>query len=486
MRLAAVTAVLLAAAAGCTPATRTPADAGVDRAGVVTAGLQAAIQVEGKPAPKMSLADRMAHYHIPGVSIAVVDSGRIVWASGFGVKQAGSNDSVTPTTLFQSASISKPVTATALLKLVEEGRLALDENVNTYLKSWHLPDNQFTATEKVTLRRLVSHTAGLTVHGFAGYSTTDTLPSVQQILDGKRPANSDPVRVEAVPGTTWNYSGGGTTIIRLVMTDVTGEPFPALMKRLVLDPAGMSHSTYEQPLPAALEPAASAAHLGNGTMIPGRWHVYPELAPDGLWTTPTDLLQWAIEIAASRAGASTKLLSQSMTNQMLTVVKPPTGLGPFLEGTGREFRFGHGGSNAGFQSDLVYFPETGQGAAIMTNGDQGAALIAEIKFAIAAEYGWPGYTPRMVKVIPVDSTALAALTGDYQLDYRGQTLPLSIKLQNGKLIASTPVMGDDEELLPTSATKFVSSVRGMEFAFSGNVLTVTADGAFVLKGPRRE
>jgi len=148
----------------------------------------------------------------------------------------------------------------------------------------------------------------------------------------------------------------------------------------------------------------------------------------------------------------------------------------------------HGAAQAAWATLVAYWwaLETGQGAAIMTNGDQGAALIAEIKFAIAAEYGWPGYTPRMVKVIPVDSTALAALTGDYQLDYRGQTLPLSIKLQNGKLIASTPVLGDDEELLPTSATKFVSSVRGMEFAFSGNVLTVTADGAFVLKGPRRE
>ncbi len=460
--LTAVAAVGLSCAKEPVPPLRT-----TDHVGQVTTGLRAAWQVEGRPLVKWNLKERMAHYLVPGVSIAVVDSGRIVWAQGFGVKQVGTMDSVTATTLFQAASISKPVTATATLHLVDQGALTLDENVNTYLKSWKVPDNQFTAREKVTLRRIMSHSAGLSVHGFPGYLVTDTLPTVVQVLDGARPrANTEPVRVVALPGSKWSYSGGGTTMMQLLLTDVTGKAFPALMREFVLGPARMTSSTYEQPLPAGRAAEAASGHLNDGSMIPGHWHVYPEMGPAGLWTTPTDLLKWALEIAATRAGRSTKFFSQAMATQMLTVVKAPTGLGPFLEGAGRGFRFGHGGDNAGFHADLVYFPETGQGAAIMANGDRGQDLITEIKLAIGAEYGWPDVGPKTVVVAAVDSAQLARLAGNYVLDVDGRQIPATVALSGGKLLVSSAFQPAPEELLPQAPLAFVGADHGYTYEFT--------------------
>lgn len=457
----AVVALVLAGCAG--PATP-PAAAPVDRAAKVAAGLLGPVRIDGTEPERFSLADRLAKYHIPGVTIAVADSGRIVWARGFGLKQVGTNDSVGAETLFQAASISKPVSATAALALVEQGKLSLDRNVNDFLTSWKLPENGFTAKEKVTLRRIMSHSAGLSVHGFGGYQVGDPLPTVPQILDGAKPANSGPVRVEAVPGTRWSYSGGGTTLMQLVMMDVTGEPFDALMKRLVLAPAGMTHSLYSAGLPDSLAPLAASAHTADGAMIPGRWHVYPELGPASLWSTPTDLLHWAMAITDARAGRSKAILSDTMATRMLTVEKAPTGLGPFLEGSGRAFRFGHGGDNAGFHADLVYFPETGQGAAIMTNGDLGQQLIAEIKLAIAAEYHWPDVAQRVVKVVALDSAALARVTGSYLISYEGRKIPLSFSVRDGKLVGESPVLGA-EEILAEGPGAFVGTNRGFSYRF---------------------
>ena len=246
-----------------------------DRVERVMHGLRPPVEVEGHPTTRWTLAERMTHYKVPGVSIAVIEGGHIAWARGFGVKEAGNSDPVGLTTLFQAASISKPIAATAMLRLVERGTLELDTDVNHYLTSWKLPDNEHTAVEKVTLRRIASHTAGLTVHGFPGYKPTEPLPTVVQILDGVSPANTEPVRVDTTPGTVECYSGGGTTVMQQLLVDVTGNPFPALMQELVLDPAGMTHSTFEQALTATRATEAARAHDEDGNPIPGGWHVYP-------------------------------------------------------------------------------------------------------------------------------------------------------------------------------------------------------------------
>src|SRR5262245_5289427 len=264
-------------------------------------GLVPPVLVKGE-APKLQpLAARMAQLEVPGVSIAVIHQGRIDWARGFGVTRAG-GAAVTEKSLFQAASISKPVFALAVLHQVDAGKLDLDTNVNEYLKGWKLPENDFTRQKPVTLRGALTHSAGLTVHGFPGYAADAKLPSVTQILDGTPPANTQAIRVDMLPGSQWRYSGGGYVLSQQVLADVTGVPLPKLLRDTVLAPLGMTLSTYEQPLPAARLAEVAMPHNGEGQPLPEGPHVYPELAAAGLWTTPSDLARYALGVQAALAG----------------------------------------------------------------------------------------------------------------------------------------------------------------------------------------
>lgn len=458
----------LAAAAGLlasVPAPLTAQTGDATHIAHVAAGLRPLVTVKGTPSVTWSLAERMAHYKVPGVSVAVVEGGQLAWAKGFGLKETGTTDSVTPVTLFQAASISKPVAATATLRLVQDGKLALDTPVNAYLRSWTLPGNRFTAKAPVTLRLILSHGAGLTVHGFDGYATGEPVPTVPQVLDGVKPANSAPVRVDTFPGARWNYSGGGITIEQLAVTDVTGEPFPAVARRLVLGPIGMDHSTYEQPLPQALRGQEAAGYRPDGSMVVGRWHTYPEMAAAGLWTTPTDLLKWAMEITAARAGRSTKVLSQAMAKEMLTVQTAPSGLGPFLNDSGLALRFGHGGANEGFRGEVVYFPELGRGAAVMTNSDAGSPLVQEILYAIAKEYDWPAtYGPREVTPLALDAAVLDRYVGLYDTT-SPQELHITVTRDARGLVLSEARYVPPTAVLLLSPTRVISPETGLELTF---------------------
>jgi len=342
---------------------------------------------ENKPPLKLSLHELMDKFDVPGLSIAVIDNFQIVWVKAYGVIGADSKTPVTPKTLFQAGSISKPVTAAAALSMVEAGKLSLDQNVNDQLKSWKVPDNEFTQTQKVTLRRLMSHTAGLTIHGFPGYDVDAPLPTVVQVLNGEKPANTAPVRVDAIPGTKAVYSGGGVTIEQLLMTDVSGKPFPALLRETVLEKIGMSDSSYEQPLPPARAAATAWGTYVNGKPVHGKWHIYPEMAAAGLWTTPTDLACFAIEIALSKNGKSNRILSQKTTNEMLTPVLDQVGLGFFLEKENPGV-FGHSGADEGFQALLTMNYDTGNGVVIMADSDNGIAVAGQLLRSVAREYNW--------------------------------------------------------------------------------------------------
>jgi CubicO group peptidase (beta-lactamase class C family) len=331
----------------------------------------------------------MRELSVPAVSIAVIDSGRIVWAKAYGVTASNEGRAATTTTRFQAASMSKPVGAMAALRLVEEGKLQLDTDVNAMLRSWKIPGNAFTQQTPVTLRMLLTHTAGLTVHGFGGYAAGNAVPSVPQILDGAAPANSAPVRVDVLPGTLWRYSGGGMTVAQFLMTDVTGESFPMLARRLVLAPAGMTSSGYEQPLPDSVASFAATAHTNRGMPVQGRWHTYPEMMAAGLWTTPTDLARWIIEVQNAYAGRS-RILGQPMARAMLTPGLGGWGLGMEIQGAADSLRFSHGGSNRGFRGRFVGYVSGGRGVVVLTNGDAGGTLASEIVGAVGREYDWPG------------------------------------------------------------------------------------------------
>lgn len=357
-----------------------------------------------QPESTTKLLDRMQFYKVPGVSIAVINGGKLEWAEGYGVLEVGGNRPVTTDTLFQACSISKPIAAMAAVYLVQQGQLDLDEDVNQKLVSWKIPENEFTRDKKVTLRRLLTHTAGLTVSGFRGYASNEQVPTLHQILDGVEPANSVPIRVDTIPGTQWRYSGGGFTVLQQLLIDVTGNPFPEIMQDLVLQKLEMKQSTYQQPLPINLRAQATCGHEENGGKVNGDCFTYPELAAAGLWTTPSDLARLAIELQKSKAGESNRVLSADMTNQMLSSQMEDfpiemvsqrygreiknQGLGFRLEGEGRSARFSHHGGNVGYRCFIVAYRDAGQGAVVMTNSDNGSELIQEIIRNIAKEYSW--------------------------------------------------------------------------------------------------
>ncbi|MGA9773039.1 MAG: serine hydrolase [Blastocatellia bacterium] len=419
------------------------------------------VAIKGK-ATAMKLADRMAYYKVPGVSVAVINNGAIEWARGYGVREAGTKNPVTEETLFQAASISKPVAAMGALRLVADGKLDLDEDVNKKLTSWKVPENEFTKEQKVTLRRLLSHTAGMTVHGFRGYATDEPVPTILQLLNGEKPANSAAVRVDVVPGSLWRYSGGGISVAQLLMTDVTSKQFPQFMQEAVLSKIGMTHSTYQQPLPKELLEKAAAGHRESGEVIKGHRHTYPEMAAAGLWTTPSDLARFAIEIQKSRAGKSNKVLSTEIINQMLTVQKGDYGLGIGIGGAGKTLTFAHGGSNEGFRCMLFAYAETGQGAVVMTNGDTGSQLADEILHSIAREYGWPDYQVREREVAQVNPLIYQSYVGKYQVLGADVTLTT----ENGHLYIQAPPFGAEKvELYPESETKYFILLDEATFTF---------------------
>ena len=430
-----------------------------ERAARVEQGLLPGIAIAGRPLPAKPLAERMTALKTPGVSVAVINGGVIEWAKGYGVIDTGGNTPVTPQTLFQAASLSKPVAALAALRLVEQGKLALDQDVNERLTSWKVPENEFTKTEKITLRRLLSHSAGLTVSGFPGYSAGASVPALVQVLDGQQPANTAAIRADVVPGTIWRYAGGGYTVMQQLLMDVTGRPFPLLLAEMVLQPIGMKDSTYEQPLPEARRAAAASGHLTTGGLLPGRYHTYPEMAAAGLWTTPTDLARFLVEIQQALQGRS-KVLTPAMAREMVTVQKGSYGLGLGLDGSGPSATFGHGGSNAGFKCQMTAFIESGRGAVVMTNGDQGGRLAMEMLRAVAAEYGWPSLKPRQKTAVTIEPAALAPLAGRYELR-PGRVL--TVALEGGSLFV---IDGPERiELFAESATRFFELVEGYDLEF---------------------
>ena len=337
-----------------------------------------------------TLRELMDRFHVPGLSVAVIRDFKIDWAKGWGLADVESAVPVNTETMFQAASMSKPVAAMASVRAIQDGKFGLDQDINTILKSWKLPAGDFGASGPVTPRELMSHTSGLgDGFGFPGYSPDAPRPTIPQILDGLPPSNVGKVRLERAPMTAYKYSGGGVTIEQLALTDVLAKPFPQIMREWVLDPVGMTNSTYEQPLPAAREKQAARAHNGGGRRMGAPWHVYPEMAAAGLWTTPTDLAKLLIEVQLTLAGRSQRVLTQRMAQEMVT----PVGVGPFavgftIEKMGEGWYFGHGGSNWGFRSDMLAHRAKGYGVVLMTNSDSGGAIMQEVRDRIARAYNW--------------------------------------------------------------------------------------------------
>jgi len=359
------------------------------------------------------LRDRMAFYHTPGVSVAVVNNYQVEWARAFGVRDAATRLPLTPATRFQAGSVSKPTFAVAVMRLVEKGEISLDQDVNRYLTSWKVSPVEGWQP-RLTLRELLGHGGGLTVHGFLGYQRSEPIPTLVQVLDGVAPANSPPIRVNILPGIQSRYSGGGITVAQVAVTDHLGRTLPDLASELVFQPLGMSRSGYDQP-PRDTSDIATG-HYWMARPLSGKWHIYPELAAAGLWTTPSDLARLGASLQRAMRGDSGEVLQPASVREMLTpqhLQGDRIGISFFLEGKADSARFQHGGWDEGFLTTFVMYVHGGRGAVVMVNSTEAGDLMQEVLRAIAKEYSWPGYVETAPQVRPVAGSVKQRYIGQY-------------------------------------------------------------------------
>ena len=364
---------------------------------------------------RFTIQERMAFHKVPSVSIAVVHDGKVEWAKAYGLADPATNRPANTNTLYQAASISKSVNAFAIMRLVQEGKLSADEDIRKYLRSWKFPDNEFSTKQKITLTSLLSHTAGLTTHGFPGYNRDSSLPSINQMLDGQRPTNSQAVKPLFKPDSAFKYSGGGTLITRKILDDNISPSYDSLLRKLVIEPVGMSNSSFLQPLPVGFGNFA-VAHFRDMKPIPGGFHVYPELSPDGLWTTPTDIAKFIVSIQASLKNSGNGILNNTTAQKMLTpaLSSSNSALGFFITKKQGETYFSHGGANAGFRG--IYFGsfQSGDGVAIFVNSDNGQ-IMNEIVNSVATVYKWKDFVNQEKrKLVLVPQATMEKFAGTYE------------------------------------------------------------------------
>jgi CubicO group peptidase (beta-lactamase class C family) len=409
---------------------------------------------------------RMAQTCTPAVSVGVIDNFEIAWARGFGTLAAGARPAAANTP-FQCGSISKPVFALAVMKLAEIGTIDLDADVNDYLTSWRLPANDGWQPH-VSLRHLLSHTGGTTVHGFPGYPPSGPRPTVSQILRGVPPANNQPIIVDVLPGTQFRYSGGGTTIAQQVVVDVTRKSFPELMRKLILDPAGMMDSGFEQPAVAsAFAKRVARSHPWNGTETPGGYHVYPEMAAAGLWTSAADLALLGVEVLRTLRGSSSKLgLTPESVSSMLRPQLPNqeigqefVGLAWFCSGKEESFRFRHDGWNHGYVATMLMLPAIGKGVVVMTNSNQGWILPGQITAAVSREYAWPALK---------DAPEISDIRPDvaYAGTYESVNGTIRVAQDNNRLLVEFPFQ-PALPLYPAAAGEFFARAIDLRLRFAG-------------------
>ena len=451
--LLALSCAAVAAAATVAAAQPAPADDPSLIARVVANLPEAIVTQHSRP---QSLQARMAAAGVPAVSVAVFRDGQLAWARAWGLRDAAVGGTVDTGTLFQAASISKPVTALGAMLLSEAGRLALDADIGQAVPGWLAP-------APITPRQLLSHTAGLSVSGFPGYAVGQPLPTTAQVLAGGAPANTPAVRVDGPVGQQARYSGGGYVLLQALMSERAGLPFAAWMQSAVLGKLAMGHSNFQQPLQGLAALKAASGHR-QGRPIPGRWHVYPELAAAGLWTTPTDLGRVAAALQDSLAGRPAPLLTPATVRQMLTPQPGGYGMGWVLETRAGEPVFGHLGLNEGYEALLAASasPHSPQHAVVvMSNGQGGTAVAQALVRAVARELDWAAYAPRQVLVQDLAPAQWAALEGQY----RGGGQTLAVEVAGG--VAYLRDGGwQRAPMLPLSATRFAVENRNFDLEFS--------------------
>ena len=436
-----------------------------------------AVRVKGADPSRSTIWEIMDRYNVPGVSVAVINDGRLEWAKGYGVVAVG-GAAVDTETLFLAGHISQGVAATAALKLVERGLIGLDENVNTKMTSWSVPENEFTPHQKVTLRRILSHTAGLNVPTSLGYLNGEPLPGIQQVLEGEPPAQNEPIRVVATPGEQVRYSLGGYVVLQQLLGDMTASPYADFVRATVLAPLGMERSYHAQPLSGLLATNAAAGYQPTSEQVPGGSRVYPEQAALGLWTTPSDLARLVIALQRSYLDQSPNIIARETAGQMFTPQLDDRGLG-FIVGGADEWRsFSLEGHGNNYLCDLFAYVSQGMGAVVMTNSSNGEWVKSQVIRAIAAEYGWPDFRQSEIELAQLSEETAADLLGHYSF----RSTERILTREAGRLLFASEG-GIAQQLLPVSEDLFVEPVFGhhwgVERDATGSVsgITLISNGA---------
>ena len=452
-----------------------------EKIGQVENGLRPEYFINGdklKPIPEV-----MKETNTPGISVAIIHNSEILWTKGYGIADTETKLPVNTNTIFQAASISKPLTALAVMKVVQDGKLDLDENINTYLKTWKLPENEFTAKNKVTLRNLLSHTSGVTVHGFPGYKVHAGIPTLLQVLNGEYPANTGKIVVATEPNTVFSYSGGGYTIVQQVLIDQLQKPFQEIMKELILAPLGMINSFYSN---CALNEKqcinATAGHKSDGSQVTGKRHLYPEMAAAGLWTTAEDLAKFSIEVQKSLKGESNKIITKEFMEIMtIPVLTGEYNVGLSNEKMGTELLLGHNGGNEGYTCSMLFHKEKRFGVIFMSNSDRGYEMKLPFFRSVAAAYGWDNILhPEYEKQI-LSEDEVKLFSGNYKMEF---DKTVKIFQDNNKLIYKT-IYDEPKQLDYVGNNIFIDGDRAVKFEFredcgkfymNGNIIMRLNDG----------
>lgn len=375
----------------------------------------ARVRVRGQK--KQTLEERMARYHVRGLSIAVIRDYQIEWARGYGWADVEARRPATAATLFEPGSISKAINAAGVLALARNGRVDLHTDINRYLRTWKFPYGMLSKGSPITLAALLSHTAGLSVRGFLGYNLGDSLPSVPEILDGVHPARNEPVRSLFPAGVRYQYSGGGTMVAQQVVMDVTRQPYATFMREHVLEPLGMTSSSFAQPPAASIAALLATGYNTLGYPVSGRFPVMAEQAAAGLWTSTVDLARFLIDIQRALRGDSATFVTPAHARLMSTpALKGAPGLGLFVIDTAGVRYIEHGAGNVGMSGEMIASAAGGLGVVILQNGESGE-LLQELALTVARVYGWPGLSERRESerpIVSVPSTTLERYAGVYR------------------------------------------------------------------------
>lgn len=393
----------------------------------LTNSLRDRVIYQGTAVERFTLAERMKHYGVPGVAIAVVKDGKFVHAQGFGVLQAGGDETVDANTVFSVGSVSKIVTAAMVMKMSDQGQINLDADIHDYLTSWKLAQTGDKPNDRISLRMILSHTAGFNVHGFGDFNPGKKMPTLLDTLNGKGPASNDAVKLLFKPGTQQKYSGGGYMIAQQLIEDVAGKAFKDAANEQLFNPLGMSRSTFINPLPASHGNIAKAHdRKGKPTALPRGWESMPESAPSGLWTSANDMGKFVSTLINSYR-LEGEYISRKAASDMMTKVSPSQhGLGPRLEGSGNGRFFHHAGANNSYKAWVEGHLATGDGLVVLTNGSNGDDLFIEIRNAAADAFGWEINKPVIAPKLTVDPEMLVQFAGRYSPD---QEFPVALREQ---------------------------------------------------------